>query len=203
MILVTSGSAIKENKSWRINRLRNSVQNNQRPYSSGKAIQCSRRCLVIYLSILTMNNQNLLLNNQSQSLGTSSQNVLISYILKIFLSNVLAHFHKDSQNTHSQIYCIIWYPLNPLETIGTFILFEFPTTWVNVTAGGPVSPRGHNVAKFYGQLRLIRSVWRASKFSVFKIDWNCNFVGLLHQPFWLQFVLPLFSHYFSIFYTTC
>ena len=31
------------------------------------------------------------------------------------------------------------------------------------------SPRAH-VAKFYGRLRLVRSVWRASKFSVFKID---------------------------------
>ena len=25
-------------------------------------------------------------------------------------------------------------------------------------------------------------------FSVFKIYWNCNFVGLLHHPFWLQLV---------------
>ena len=53
------------------------------------------------------------------------------------------------------------------------------------------SPRAH-VAKFYGRLRLIRSVWRASKFSVFKIDSNCDFVGLrvvLHHPFWLQLVL--------------
>ena len=25
-------------------------------------------------------------------------------------------------------------------------------------------------------------------FSVFKIDWNCNFVGLLHHPFWLQLI---------------
>ena len=32
-----------------------------------------------------------------------------------------------------------------------------------------------HVAKFYGRLRLIRSVLRASKFSVFEIDWKCNF----------------------------
>ena len=49
------------------------------------------------------------------------------------------------------------------------------------------SPRAY-VAKFFGRLRLIRSVLRASKFSVFKIDWNCNFVGLLHHPFWLQLI---------------
>ena len=64
------------------------------------------------------------------------------------------------------------------------------------------SPRAH-VAKFYGRLRLICSVWRASYFSVFKIDWNCNFVCLLHHPFWLQLVLALFGNYFSTFYTTC
>ena len=62
--------------------------------------------------------------------------------------------------------------------------------------------RAH-VAKFYGRLWLIRSVWRASKLSVFKIDWNCRFVDLLHHPFWLQLVLALFGHYFSTFYATC
>ena len=53
--------------------------------------------------------------------------------------------------------------------------------------------------QFYGRLRLIRSVWRASKFSVFKIDRNGNFVGLLHHPFWLQLILAPFGHYFSTF----
>ena len=42
-------------------------------------------------------------------------------------------------------------------------------------------------------------ICRASKFSVFKIDRNCNFVGLLHHPFWLQLILALFGHYFSTF----
>ena len=51
--------------------------------------------------------------------------------------------------------------------------------------------RAHFV-KFYSRLRLICSVWRASKFSVFKIEWNCNSVGLLHHPFWLQFVIRHF-----------
>ena len=58
---------------------------------------------------------------------------------------------------------------------------------------------GLHVAKFYGRLRLIRSVWRASKLSVFKIDRNCNFVGLLHHPLWLQLILAPFGHYFSTF----
>ena len=41
------------------------------------------------------------------------------------------------------------------------------------------------VAKFYSRLRFICSVWRASTFSVFEIDWNCNSEGLFHRPFWL------------------
>ena len=38
---------------------------------------------------------------------------------------------------------------------------------------------GARVAKFYGRLRLIRSV-----FIIFrvKICWNCSFEGLLHHP---------------------
>ena len=33
-------------------------------------------------------------------------------------------------------------------------------------------------------------------FSMLRINWNCNFVGLLHHPFWLQLV---FSHFWIIF----
>ena len=45
------------------------------------------------------------------------------------------------------------------------------------------SPRAH-VAKLYGRLQLICSVWEHQNFP-YEIDWNCNFVGLLHRPFWL------------------
>ena len=31
---------------------------------------------------------------------------------------------------------------------------------------------------------------------------RCNFVGLLHHPFWLQLVYALFGHYFSTFLST-
>ena len=68
------------------------------------------------------------------------------------------------------------------------LLGECHCSWTNE------SPRAH-VAKFYRRLRLIRSVWRTSSFSVFKIDWNCNFMGLLHHPFWLQLV---FWHFLVI-----
>ena len=71
---------------------------------------------------------------------------------------------------------------------------------VSVTACWPVSPRQKaHVAKFFGWHRLIRSVWRASKFSVFKNDWNCNFVRSLHHLFWLQLLSAPFGHYFSTF----
>ena len=47
--------------------------------------------------------------------------------------------------------------------------------------------------------------WRfeSINFSVFKIHWNCNIVGLLHHPFWLYLVLPLFWHLFSYFKLLC
>ena len=31
-----------------------------------------------------------------------------------------------------------------------------------------------------------------------KINWNCNFVGLLHHPLWLQLVLALSDHLFQL-----
>ena len=48
-------------------------------------------------------------------------------------------------------------------SISLFLYFNY---LVSVTAGGP--GRAH-VAKFYGRLRLIRGVLRASKFSVLKL----------------------------------
>ena len=81
-----------------------------------------------------------------------------------------------------------------IRTVGPFVRF-IPLTWYFEFHDRLLgechcwktseSPRAH-VAKFYGRLRLIRSVWRVSKFSVFKLDWNCNFVDLWHHPFWLQ-----------------
>ena len=62
------------------------------------------------------------------------------------------------------------------------------------------SSRSH-VAKFYGRLQLIRSVLRAStlNFRVFKIHSNCNFVGKLHHPFWLNLVLAFWGIHFQLF----
>ena len=63
--------------------------------------------------------------------------------------------------------------------------------------GTKESPRAH-VARFYGRPRLIRSVLRASKFSV-KIDRNCKFLGLLHHPFWLKLLSALFGIIFQLY----
>ena len=56
------------------------------------------------------------------------------------------------------------------------------------------SPRAH-VAKFYGRLRLIRSVWRASKFSVF-----LKFIEIV--ILWVYYTIPfgisLFWHFLVI-----
>ena len=53
--------------------------------------------------------------------------------------------------------------------------------------------------KFYGRLRFICSVLRASKFSVLKIDRNCNFEGLLLHPFWLKLLSVFFGIIFQLF----
>ena len=62
-----------------------------------------------------------------------------------------------------------------------------------------ISVNDRLLRRFYGRLRLIRSVLRASKFSEWKIDWNCNFVCSLHNSVWLQLVLALLGHHVSIF----
>ena len=61
------------------------------------------------------------------------------------------------------------------------------------------SPRAH-VVKFYSRLRLICCVWRASKFSVFRIDSRRNSVGLLDHPFWLRLV---FRHFWASIFQSC
>ena len=58
------------------------------------------------------------------------------------------------------------------------------------------SPRAH-ATKFYDRLLLIGSVWEHHNFP-YKIDWNCNIVGLLHHPFWLQLVLALSGQHFLL-----
>ena len=83
----------------------------------------------------------------------------------------------------------------------TFIYLAFThhfTHLVSVTAGGPeFSPRAH-VAKFYVRLHLIRSVLRASKFSVLKfieivILWIYNMASLLASASFGTFVRSLFN----------
>ena len=57
-------------------------------------------------------------------------------------------------------------------------------------------PRAH-VVKFYGRLRLIPSVLRASKFSMLKLTEIV--VCFLHHPLWLYLYLSLLGNHFSIF----
>ena len=46
---------------------------------------------------------------------------------------------------------------------------------------------------------LSRREQRLYKILVFKIDINCNSVGLLHHPFWLYLVLALLGIHFQLF----
>ena len=61
------------------------------------------------------------------------------------------------------------------------------------------SLRAH-VAKFYSRLWLIRSVFESIKILRVKIDWNSNFVGLLHYHFWLQLIKTLLGQHFPTFW---
>ena len=74
---------------------------------------------------------------------------------------------------------------------------------MSVTAGGPVSPRGHMKSSStvdFGWFVAFKSI----KIFRVKIIWNCNFVGLnlLHHPFWNQLVLARFELHFSSFENT-
>ena len=101
---------------------------------------------------------------------------------------------------------------------------EVENVWANKRPGRPsfflIGPKVENVVEDVGILHPVnfrwipfsglrgevenvsvnqrsgrKSCWRASKFSVFKIDWNCKSVGLLHHPFWLCLV---FRHLWGI-----
>ena len=64
---------------------------------------------------------------------------------------------------------------------------------LGVTVGGPVS-HGAHVAKFYSRLRLIRSVLRASKFSVLKF----TEIVILWVYYTIPFGFSLFLHFWGI-----
>ena len=77
-------------------------------------------------------------------------------------------------------------------------LFLYFNDLVSVTAGGPVSPRGHiqpSSTVDFGWFVAFESI----KIFRVKIVWNCNFVGLLHHPFWRQLVSARLGHLFSTF----
>ena len=82
-------------------------------------------------------------------------------------------------------------PVKYILVEDVYMLEEVPiwistTWWVSLLVDQCV-PEG-TCSQVLRSVRLIRSIWRASKFSVFKIDINCNFVGLLHHPSLLQLV---------------
>ena len=74
-------------------------------------------------------------------------------------------------------------------------LFVYFNYLVSVTAGGQVSPppRGNMLPSSTFDLGWFVAFWKFFKIFHVKIDSNCNFVGLLHNPFWLQLVLALSS----------
>ena len=78
-------------------------------------------------------------------------------------------------------------------------LFLYFNYLVSVTAGGSVSPRGHMYPSStvdFGWFVVFESI----NICRVKIVWNCNFVGLLHHPFWLQLDLARLGHLFILFW---
>ena len=73
------------------------------------------------------------------------------------------------------------------------VSFHIKTTWWVSTAGGPGSPRGHmkpSSTADFGWFVAFESI------KIFRVQtWlNCDFVGLLHHPFWL---LPCFGSFWA------
>ena len=68
---------------------------------------------------------------------------------------------------------------------------------VSVTAGGPRSPRGHMQPTSTVDFGWFVA-WESIKIFRVKIDRNCNFVGLLHHPFWLKLLSVLFGFVFQL-----
>ena len=82
---------------------------------------------------------------------------------------------------------------SPRAHTARFCLFLNFNYLVSVTAGESKSPPKAHIAKFYGRLRLIRSVLRASKFSVLKLIE----IIILWVYYTISFGFSLFRHFWA------
>ena len=76
-------------------------------------------------------------------------------------------------------------------------LFTYFNYLLSVTAGGPRSPQGRTYLRSTIDFDWFVAFWEHQHFRV-NTDWNYNFVGLLHHPFWLYLDLALLEHHFTI-----
>ena len=72
-------------------------------------------------------------------------------------------------------------------------LFLYINYLVSVTASGPVTPLGHMKPRSTVDFCWFVVFESIKLFRVTVLVWNCNFVGWLHHPFWLQLVLARFG----------
>ena len=82
-------------------------------------------------------------------------------------------------------------------------LFLYFNYLVSVTAGWPESPRWRILPSSTFDFVWFVSFLKSITVSVFKIVWNCTFVGLLHHLFCLQHVLALWFISFQFFKLPC
>ena len=73
---------------------------------------------------------------------------------------------------------------------------------MSVTASGPRSLLGHMLPSSTVDFSWFVA-FKSIKIVRVKIDWNCNFVGLLHHPIWLKLDLALWSITFQLFELLC
>ena len=110
---------------------------------------------------------------------------------------VHAHW-RNNPNVHMFNFIVLYHLIMTIS-LKINVAYLYFKDLVSVNAGGAEVHEGtcsqeqdkSTDIKFNSRFRLIRSVLRAFKFSVFYIDWNCYFVGLLyllHYPFWLQLI---------------
>ena len=117
------------------------------------------------------------------------QNVYIKYWNKWRFLDQICALYKRYIEMESKVKCmfILFYEKNGHTMDEYVILYDVQLLYKS--------------SKSYGRLRLIRIVSWVSNFLVFKIDRNCNFVGLLHHPKWLT-LFRIILHHISIFYNT-
>ena len=98
------------------------------------------------------------------------------------------------------IYCVRVFSGQPTYILVEVSFYISTTWWVSLPVEQLV-PDG-TCSQVLRSTSVDSYLLRASKFFLVKIVWNCNCVGLLHHPFWLQLFLERLGDFFWSFENT-